>query len=287
MSNELQLAGNNFADMAKAMGIATEVAGAKKQSNLPRFRIWHNPVMGEVEVKGKKKKMEVVEAGSFRLEIEDGKFVYATGATFRVFMQRFMYKRYHSDTKTFTKTIMGDTLNIDLKDNAGGFNCGKPSGYVEDFQALPEPTKQLIRSIKRVRVLLGEVTLENPVDENGEAVDVPTSACIWEIDNKDAFKTLGGALSQITKQRVLPIQRGIDMTTENHDLPNGGSFATPVATVSKQAIDIAEEDQQKFEDFMEWVNSYNDYIINAWNENSKDTIDASDASLVEEFIDME
>lgn len=287
MSNELTLAGNNFADMAKAMGIAAEVGTAKKQSTLPRFRIWHNPVMGEVEVKGKKKKMEVVDAGSFRLEIEDGKFVYAQGATFRVFLQRFMYKRYHGDTKQFTKTVMGDTLNIDLKDNAGGFNCGKPSGYVEDFQALPEPTKQLIRSIKRVRVLLGEVTLDNPVDENGEAVDVPTSACIWEIDNKDAYKTLGGALAQITKQRVLPIQRGIDMTTENHDLPNGGSFATPIASISKQSIDIAEDDQEKFEAFMEWVNGYNDYIVNQWSEKHTETLNADDASLVEDFIDME
>ena len=38
---------------------------------------------------------------------------------------------------------MADNLNIDLKDNMGGFNCGKPTGFVKDYQALPVKTKEL------------------------------------------------------------------------------------------------------------------------------------------------
>ena len=53
-----------------------------------------------------------------------------------------------------SKTVMADTINMDLKDNDGGFNCGKPAGYIEDFQCLPKNTKELIRQIKRVRVVL-------------------------------------------------------------------------------------------------------------------------------------
>ena len=48
-----------------------------------------------------------------------------------------------------------------MKDNDGGFNCGKPSGWIEDFSSLPETMKELIRSIKRVRVLFGTVDMVN------------------------------------------------------------------------------------------------------------------------------
>jgi len=287
MSNELTLNTGNFAEMAKAMGIAESVKEGSKQSTLARFRIWHSPVMGEVEVKGKKKKMEVVEAGSYRLEIGDGKFAYAQKVNFRIFMQRFMYKRYLADVKQFQKTLMGDSLNVDLKDNVGGFNCGKPSGYIEDFKALPKEMQDLIRSIKRVRVLFGEVELVDPVDDNGEPIDVSTTPVIWEVDNKDAFKTTGDVLARITKQRVLPLQRTLEMTTENHDLPNGSSFATPNIEIGKADVAIGEQDQETFEAFAEWVNNYNDYIVNEWNEKHKDTVTTDEADLVEDFIDME
>lgn len=231
--------------------------------------------------------MEVVEAGSYRLEIGDGKFAYAQSVNFRMFMQRFMYKRYLADVKQFQKTLMGDSLNKDLKDNVGGFNCGKPSGYVKDFKALPKEMQDLIRSIKRVRVLFGEVELIDPVDENGEPIDVATTPVIWEVDNKDAFKTMGDTLARITKMRMLPLQKVITLTTENHDLPNGASFATPLVELAKADTPITEADQETFEAFAEWVNSYNEYIVNAWNEKHTDTVTAEEAELVEDFIDME
>ena len=67
---------------------------------------------------------------------------------------------------------MADNLNIDLKDNDGGFNCGKPAGYIKDFKALPEKTQELIKQIKRVRVVLGTVEMKDPVDESGNAEDI-------------------------------------------------------------------------------------------------------------------
>ena len=63
---------------------------------------------------------------------------------------------------------MADQLDIDLKDNDGGFNCGKPAGYIKDFKALPEKTQDLMKAIKRVRVVLGEVELVNPTNDKGE-----------------------------------------------------------------------------------------------------------------------
>ena len=50
-------------------------------------------------------------------------------------------------------------LQSDLKDNDGGFNCGKPAGYIKDFQALPKKMQDLLKAIKRVRVVLGTVEM--------------------------------------------------------------------------------------------------------------------------------
>ena len=143
---------NNYAAMAKAMGIANEGKTSSKSSSLARLRIHHSPIMGTAEVKGKKVNVEVVEGGAYKLEIPDGPTYYASSVKFRPFLQRFMYKRYMqgggNSPNRFVKSIMADTLNIDLKDNDGGFNCGKPAGYIKDFKALPQNMQDLIKQIK-------------------------------------------------------------------------------------------------------------------------------------------
>ena len=90
---------------------------------------------------------------------------------------------------------MADTLNMDLKDNTGKFNCGKPTGYVKDFKALPSDMQDLIRQIKRVRVVFGTVQLVGAKDANGDDVSLESLPFIWEIDNKDAYKTVGDRCS--------------------------------------------------------------------------------------------
>jgi hypothetical protein len=285
MSNEIALNNGNFAELAKAMGMSAP-AKESKSSTLARFRIWHSPIMGEVEVKGKKKKMEVVEGGMYRLET-DGTMVYAPKVTFRPFMQRFMYKRYLSAESTYYKTVMANDLNSDLKDNNGGFNCGKPAGYIEDFSALSEDMKSLIRSIKRVRVIFGIVELHNAVDANGESVEVAPTPVIWEVDNKDAFKTLGGVFNSIAKLRSLPPQHTFDLTTEERELPNGSCFYLPLAELDRTQSPLDNADEETFRAFLEWVEGYNDYITNAFTEKHVQTASAEDASLVEDFIDVE
>ena len=78
-----------------------------------------------------------------------------------------MYKRFIKGTDStpnrFVKTVMSDNLNMDLKDNDGQFNCGKPAGYIADFKALPEKMQDLIRQIKRTRVVFGTVDMVNPI----------------------------------------------------------------------------------------------------------------------------
>ena len=129
-----------------------------------------------------------------------------------------MYKRFIKGSgdkpNRYVKTVMADNLNIDLKDNDGGFNCGKPAGYIQDFKSLPEKTQELIKQIKRVRVMLGTVELHDAVDENGKAVDVADTPFIWEIENRDAFKDVGTVFNKLSKMKRLPVQHSITGNTE-------------------------------------------------------------------------
>jgi len=123
----------NYAAMAEAMGMSVDSGKQKSQaSTLARLRINHSAIMGEDTINGKKVKMEVVAGGTYKLEIPDGPTYYAPTATIRPYLQRFMYKRFIKGSDTtpnrYVKTLMANDLNSDLKDNDGGFNCGKPAG---------------------------------------------------------------------------------------------------------------------------------------------------------------
>ena len=128
---------NNYESMAKAMGIANETSSSteKKAQQLPRFRIQHTPIIDGDEV--------VVKGGTYKLDIPKKEVLYGKTATIRPFMQRYMYKRFVKNNSAkageplgiYHKTVMADNLNKDLKDNQGGFNCGKPAGWIQDFDS--------------------------------------------------------------------------------------------------------------------------------------------------------
>ena len=283
---------NNYAAMAKAMGIAHEGVGKAKSNTLARLRISHSPVMGTAEVNGKSVNVEVIEGGTYKLEIPDGPTYYSSSVKIRPFMQRFMYKRFvmggNNSPNRYIKTIMADTLSIDLKDNDGGFNCGKPAGYIEDFKALPEKTQELIRQIKRVRVVLGTVELVNPMNEKGEAVEVDATPFIWEIDNRDAFKFVGDAFTKLAKMQRLPVQHMITANTDEKKLPNGNSFFVPVVSLNvSDTLNISGEDQSMFGDFLSWIDNYNSYIVNQWAEKANDKLEDGDAEVLDDLVDIE
>jgi hypothetical protein len=275
MSNITLAAGGNFAQMAEAMGMAVDIAKPKKQSNLARLKLDHKGIMGEEVVGGKKKKVEVVSAGSYVLDRPNLDPVYGTDVTIRLFNQRFMYKKYiqgSGDTKSkYVKTIMDKDLNGDLRDNDGGFNCGKPSGWIEDYSALPAETKALLKSIKRVRVLFGEITMKGPVNAKGEALGlIEAVPFIWEIDNRDAFKTLGAPIAQMAKQnRILP-QHRIILGAEEQSLPTGATYFLPTAVLDlSSTLELTDADSTLFSDFNAWVDNYNEYIVKEFNKLSQ------------------
>ena len=282
---------NNFAVMAQAMGMNAESPkNTSKASTLARLRIHHTPLMGQQEIKGKMKNVEVIAGGAYKLEIPDGPTYYADGATIRPFLQRFMYKKFikgnDNTPNRFLKTVMANDLNNDMKDNEGGFNCGKPAGFIKDWAALPDHMKELIKSIKRVRALFGTVELINPTDANGNAVDVDTTAFIWEIDNRDAFKTMGDQFTKLSKMQRLPPQHNMSCTTREVPLPNGSSFFVPEAELELgTTLEMDNDSQEVFASFIAWIENYNTYILNAWNDNMRKDEDI-DTDIIEEFVDI-
>jgi hypothetical protein len=294
MSNITLAAGGNFAQMAEAMGMAVDIAKPKKQSNLARLKLDHKGIMGEEVVGGKKKKVEVVSAGSYVLDRPNLDPVYGTDVTIRLFNQRFMYKKYiqgSGDTKSkYVKTVMDKDLNGDLRDNDGGFNCGKPAGWIEDYSALPAETKALLKSIKRVRVLFGEITMKDPVNAKGEALGLIESVpFIWEIDNRDAFKTLGAPIAQMAKQnRILP-QHRIILGAEEQSLPTGATYFLPTAVLDlSSTLELTDADSALFGDFNAWVDNYNEYIVKEFNKLSQPAeASADELAIAEEFVDVE
>lgn len=283
---------NNYAMMAKAMGIAGETESNAKSSTLARLRINHAPIMGMAEVNGKKVNMEVVGGGTYRLDIPDGPNYYANSISIRPYLQRFMYKRFvkgsDKSPNKYIKTIMADNLNIDLKDNEGGFNCGKPAGYIKDFKALPEKMQDLIKQIKRVRVVFGTVEMNEPTDESGNPVEVASTPFIWEIDNRDAFKLVGESFTKLAKMKRLPVQHMITANTEERKLPNGSSFYLPVVSLDvTNTLNLTDSEQEMFASFMGWVDNYNTYIINSWAEKAKDEMSDEDVDVVDGLVDID
>ena len=283
---------NNYAAMAKAMGIANEGRGKGKSSSLARLRINHSPVMGTAEVNGKSVNVEVIEGGTYKLEVPDGPTYYASSVKVRPYVQRYMYKRFvmggANSSNRYIKTIMHDDLNVDLKDNDGGFNCGKPAGYIQDFKALPEKTQDLIKQIKRVRVVLGTVEMTNPVNEKGESIELDATPFIWEIDNRDAFKIVGDVFVKLAKMSRLPVMHNFVANTEERKMPNGNSFFIPVVSLNiHDVINVTPDDNNMFTDFLAWVDNYNSYISNAWAENANAKLEDGDAEVLDDLVDIE
>jgi len=283
---------SNYEAMAKAMGMSSLAVPTKEKTNsLARLRIHHTPLMGQEEIKGKMTNVEVVSGGTYKLEIPEGETYYAESVAIRPFLQRFMYKRFIKGTDStpnrYVKTIMADNLNMDLKDNDGQFNCGKPAGYIEDFKSLPEKMQDLIRQIKRTRVLFGTVDLVNPVDASGNSVDVESTPFIWEVENRDAFKTMGDVFNKLNKMKRLPVQHYVKAGTEERKLPNGNSFYLPTAELDlSETLDMANDTQENLASFLAWVANYNEYIMGAWNENMQKH-QSVDTDTVNDFIDID
>jgi len=284
---------SNFADLARLAGMATS-AGEKRTSSLMRLALQHKPLSAKQEVKGKSVNVEVIEAGSFRIEemVADGKKIYSTDVTLRPFMQRVYYRRFvmgDGDTPNrFMKTVMANDLKSELKDTDGGFNCGKPNQFFEDWSMVPDKVKAVIRATKRTRAIFGTVTVNGAMDAEGNSVDTPNPIpVIWEVDNKDAYNAVNVPFNKLFRMQALPMSYNILLSSEARSLPNGESFYLPRVQLDlKNKLELLESDQETFTNFLDWIKDHNTYVLGKWDENNVEDVDASTKELVNEFIDV-
>jgi hypothetical protein len=210
--------------------------------------------------------------------------VYSTGISIRIFAQRNQWQRWNSETEEMEKSVLSNSLNGDLKDSIGGLNLGRPSGYIEDFQSLPEETKRVIRSVKRVKVFYGTVTLDNPTDEqgqpvSGEFVDEPF---VMDVKNRQSLKSIDSVLNGLQRKNVLPIMSTVKLVGVEDSIPTGAKFGKIEASLGDR-IDIAEADNGMLKDFIELIEYSNGKILDLHHERAKGHTD-EDEGLVQEIL---
>ena len=281
MNNEvLTINADNYEAMAKAMGISGESGSSSKPKNvLPILQIHREPLVKD----GKMHK------GFFKIRKEgEDNYHYAQTVVIRPFLQRFKYKKWSNETSSFSNSIIADNFNIDLKDELGTFNLGKNSGYIdkETYSNLPEQTKTLYKSIKRTRVILGTVSFVNAIDENGKPTKIKDMPFRWDIDNAESFKNMGMPFKALLNAKRLTMQHEITVSLEERKGVGSYFVAVPSIDLTKSLEIRNPEDHDIFNSFQEWIQNFNAYIMNLWDENcSKHEV--IDEEVIEDFIEID
>ena len=273
MENALDIIGKSPADLAEIMGMSN--APARSTSALAEIKQVHQNVMGTKEVDGEAMEVAIVKAGAFSVTFPDDTIYYSDKVTVRPFMQRFQFQRYDKHYQKpdggegrMLRTVMATSLNGDLKDNYGGFNCGRPSGYVKDFNSLPQETQDLMRATDRFKVIFGLCTLNKAKDVNGKPVDVKEFPFLMRIKNRDSFKAMTDMFNQIQRKNRLPIQHLLHLGTEVKSIPSGATYAVLKPTLGK-VVEITTDDQEVLNNFVEWVEAMNSITISKWEEHRR------------------
>ena len=306
METELVTIDNTNYDMvAAAMGIEDVKSSSTNSTNsLTRLRIWNKSVMGTIEKNGKPRQLEVVPGGTYRLDDSSGEYKYCENITLRPFLQRFRYNRwmpyqkpdkYGRSGKYIKSAFTSDYKafnSSDIIDESGGFNCGRPSGFVKDWKELPEDTRKLITSVRRVRTVFGTVNMSAYLNEEGETVetDEVTIPVIWEIENNTAFKIMGEALAKYRQAGRLFPQHNVELFTEGAPMANGNMLYQPICTVdlTKEVKLSQPEDNDMLMHFQTWVNNYNKYIQTSYEENANNnTLTSEQENVIEGFITVD
>lgn len=283
MSNELQIANDRGQSMAELMGVSMSGGGATP--SIARVGMLHSPIMGELEVGGKTIKTEVVPVGAFILTRGDDK-IYSNGVTVRIFAQRQQWQRWNSETEEMEKSVLANSLNGDIKDSIGGFNLGRPSGWIDDFNALPDATKQIIRSVKRVNIYYGTLSLDNPMNAKGEALDsadyqdVPF---IMDVKNRDSLKSINGVMSVLKRKNLLPIMSTIKFEGVEDSIPTGAKFGKIKAS-SGEKVELGEGDNEMLKDFIELVEYSNGKILDLHHERMNKDMSSDDEAMVSDIL---
>ena len=270
--------------LAEAMGISTGGGGSTSQSSLARVNQVHSALTvtdaeGDDVIK--------VPVGAYKVTLPDGEVVYSKTISTRIFSQRHQWQKWDAEAKAMHKTLLAANLNADLKDTTGRFNLGRPSGYIKDFQSLPEEMKTIIRSVKRVRVLLGVLTLDKPTDDMGNAIkgleaEMPF---VMDVKNNESMKAMDAAINQIINKKLTPVEHTLKLGSAKRDLPSGGKYAIIVPSLGEQ-VPYGSDDSTILQDFIDWIKGTNTWIEGKHTEASDGRLSAADAEMVGSIVEV-
>lgn len=275
MENAVALKVDNM-NLSDAMGFSSPAT--QSQSSLRRIT---GTVIQEV-VDGK-----VASSPVFKITSEDD-VVYAREVEVRLFAERQKWQRWDSENKTMQKSVMSNSLNVDLKDTLGTFNLGRPSGYIKDFQALPKDQQDLIRSVSRVKVMMGKAKLIGAFHEGGDPATGYDDEFdfVMDVKNRDSLKFIDGVVGKLMKKKISPAEHTIALLGETRSLPNGNPYMVTNASLS-EFVGLSDGDNETLQNFLDYIDSSNEYVIGKWSENNVETLSPSDQDIVANIVDVE
>lgn len=288
MSTELSVAVDRGQSLAELMGVSTG-ASTSASPSIARLNVNQNPIEAEVEFNGKMLKDEVVPKGAYKLTVGD-ETIYSKTATVRIFAVRQQWQRWNGDTEEMEKTVLSNSLSADLKDSIGGFNLGRPNKYFspEEYAALDEGTKKIMASVKRVKVYYGLVTMDNPVDEQGNVITQSYEAIpfVFDVKNRESLKALDGVMSSISRKNLLPIMHTINLSPAVGSIPTGATYGYVSAALGNK-VDIAEEDNDTLKNFIEYIEYVNGTIIDKHTERNSSAMSDADKEIIASIVEVD
>ena len=291
MENSLAVMGTKES-LADIMGMSNTPPSSR--SALAEIKQVHQNIMGTKKVDGENMEVAVIKAGAYSVTFPDETVYYSSTITIRPFMQRFQWERWDDNftrpdggSGRMLRSVMGKSLTVDLKDNYGGFNCGRPSGYVKDFSSLPQETQDVMRGTKRYKIIFGMCTLDDAKDENGKSVDVKEFPFFMRIKNRDSFKAMADIFGMIQRKNRLPIQHNLKLSSELKSIPSGATYAVVKASLGGE-VEITTDDQETLNSFVEWVESMNSITLSKWEENRRpEELSQADEEIVSSIVEIE
>ncbi len=288
MSTELSTTGSSN-PLAELMG--EPKPATQSRSSLARVNVLSTAIKGEVELGGKKIKTDVVPVGSYKITLGEDVF-YAESVEVRLLADRFQFQRWNASTNEMEKSVMSRSTYNDLKDSTGGFNLGRPSGYIEDWNALPEATKDIIRNAKRVKIFMGTLTVNTPLDDtgtpiSGEYVDIPF---VMDVKNNDSLKSRTATDKAIERKNVKSHMAKVILRGEEGSIPTGATYGYITSSLG-ELVQESDEDTAAMmkvaSDFLDYVSYSNGKIMDLHNERSNISMSKEDADLVGSIINVE
>ena len=286
MSTQLTVAADRGKSLAELMGVS-EASGKQSGPSIARINVVSVAIKGELDVGGKKIKTDVIPVGSYKITMGDD-VIYAESISIRIFAQRQQWQRWNSGTNEMEKSVMANNLNGDMQDSIGGFNLGRPSGYIEDFNALSEAVKEVMRSVKRVKLYMGVVTITEPKNEKGEDISgkYENLPFVMDVKNRDSLKSIDASLAVIARKNLLPIMSTLTLTGEEASIPTGATYGIINSAVG-ETVELSDGDNETLKDFLGFIEYSNGKIMDMHHERSDRSMSAEDAALVGSIIDVD